>query len=238
MTVSVILPAKFTEDAQVSLARYAIQTMREQTDVPFELVVIEAGSREMESLADVFEPGQGGNYVRDFNQGLRAATGEYRVHTGIDILMGAHWLEALLACFQNEDCGVASLACSEPGATVGPREPIPMIVEGWYGPLMLFRKGWELDDAYTGMHSDTDLVMRVYESGKRAYRNCEVVCHHLDGVTFKAENSPERRREIQAEADAIFRARWVRSPLTWPVMMALRGGVLFGREHEGLTSAT
>ena len=229
--ISVVLPAMLADKWQAELARFAICTMRMKTDIQFELVIVESGSDVLLEIADTHISSGGLTYTQDFNLGVKQCKGDFIVHTAIDILVGDRWLESLLACFDIPDCGVATLSCTEPGAVIGSKEPANTIIEGMYGPLMMFKRGWLLDEAYPGMHSDSDLVMRVYQAGFRSYRNHATVCHHLDGVTFKATKSPEQRLRLQQQADVLFRARYQNSPL-WMAKMILRGGVMYGREHE------
>ena len=104
------------------------------------------------------------------------------------------------------------------------------IVEGWYLPLCLFRKGWRLDEAYESLASDNDLVMRLYHAGLRAYRNHKVVCLHLNGQTW--DRTSTAYKQMEQNAHNLFIQKWGKSPL-WPAQMILAGGIAFGREFDG-----
>jgi len=130
------------------------------------------------------------NVVKDTNQAIDAATGDYIVHTGNDIFMKPGWLEALLECFKIPDCGAATLASSDLK-----HKPTNSIMEGIYGPLFMFKKGWRFDEDYENIFGDTDMIMRIYASGKRSYRNWNVVVTHLYQQTFQPMDGKQNLAE-------------------------------------------
>lgn len=246
-TVSVILPVMIANKRQEELARFAIKTMRMNTDVPFELVVVSTppGNKQPgdyfhglnfdidrpASDIDVYvERPTRTNYTDDFNAGLRESFGDFKVHIGMDVIVGEGWLEAMLACFERfADCGVATVSCSEPGAHIGPPHPQATFDEAWYGPLMMFREGWTLDPAFPAMGGDNDLIMRHYLAGKRAYRNNAVRAFHLNGVTWFSAYKPEDRQQIEGDAREEFMRRYHDCGLSIYRIMT-RGETRFGRE--------
>ena len=230
--VSIILPVIIKSPFQRELTKFSVWCMRNLTSTKHEVVIVETISKQCEDLADIYiHRSLKTSYSSDWNAGADAASGSRLVHIGNDIIVSDGWLEGLLACYDYEDCGVASLACTEPGAGVGPREPIERIVEGWYGPLMMVPSDCRLDTAFPGLGSDTDLILRQYEAWKRAYRNDGVVCHHFDGVTYRSKPAHERLAETRAVHQQMVR-RWGHSPL-WAVQMVLKGYVgRFGQEGE------
>jgi len=217
--------------------------MRVSTKLPYELVLVETGTKHFEKLSwsSLADPDlrvdkyihcpEKTTVVKDHNTGLRAASGDIQVFMGNDILVTEGWLEALLEPFERyPDCGLSSVATAEPGAFVGPAHPIPgLIVEGSYTPIMAFRKGWELDEAFNGGYSDSDLLMRVYTAGLRAYRHCGVQVHHLNHLTIK-KRGMEGHEEI-AKGEALFYERWGSSPLIMFQIIKC-GASVYGREHE------
>jgi len=245
--VSVVLPVLVGDDQfLIALTEFCIKTMRLRTTLPYELVLVEAGTRHFERLIN-YDRGlcaylhvdkyvhcpERTTVVKDHNTGLRAASGDLLAFIGNDVIVGTGWLEALVEPFKRyKDCGLSSVSAMEPGANIGPAVPVPgLIVEGSYTPIMMFRRGWELDEGYPGGYSDSDLIMRVYEAGLRAYRNCRAQVHHLNHLTIKGKG--QAGREEIAAGEARFYERWGGSPLMMYAMIR-SGGVAYGREHEFL----
>lgn len=245
--ISIVLPVLISQTWQLIMTEMCIRLMRECTDVDHELIIVETKSEYLEKFADkyIYVP-ERANPTADINLGIDAAEGEYVIYIGNDIMVKPNWIEALLACFEIKDCGIATLAAHEPGSTVGSRYPIDKIVEGMYGPLMMFpanldnqpvsnkmliKDGWRFDEAYESQCADNDLVMRAYTAGMRAYRNNAAVVHHLDGQTWDHAYTDEDRARITQEGRALFEKRWKDSPL-WMAKMIRTGHVLYSKEHE------
>ncbi len=231
-STSVILPVLLGHEWHYHLTEFVVKTMR-CTAPPFELVIVETGSKKLEHLADVYiHRPERTTLVKDSNAGFDASHGDFRIQTGNDVIMKPGWLEALHEPFlKYKDCGISTLSVAEPGAFIGPRQPQALIVEAMYGPLMMFRKEWKLDPVYISMASDNDLVMRIYNAGLRSYRNCRVQVFHLGGVTWGSAYSAAESKQNQDEGLKTFYERWGDSPLMM-LHMFRRGGVAFGREHE------
>lgn len=233
MKVSIVLPVKIQEPQDYQLLRFSVWCMKNLTNVPNELIIVESNGNYGNTLPEVdhhIDVKQPKGYSAEWNEGADVASGDYIVHIGMDIIVQSRWLEALLECYDYHDCGVASLACTEPGAAVGPLEPMRSINEGWYGPLMMLPPDCRLDaKAFPGLGSDSDLILRQYAKGLRAYRNNSVVCHHLDGIQYKRKPRSDRDRETM-EVRSKMIARWGQSPI-WAVRMVLDGTVVFGREY-------
>jgi hypothetical protein len=216
-----------------------LDIMRATTQTRYELVLVETGGDMLRGWAD----GQAADvtylcrpkkttYVQDFNAALDVASGDYVAQTGNDVFCRPGWLEALLECFERfPDCGAASLGTWEGGGLT--HRPLPLIVEGWYDPLMMWRKKdrpvdlWRFDEAYESLYSTSDLIMRLYAAGYRAYRNHRVVCAHIGQQTW----SDQQQDDIRPRAEALFKERWADAPY-WAATMFFRGAVAFGREHE------
>jgi hypothetical protein len=229
--ISVIMPLLISSPWQEELARFTIKTMRMRTAVPFELVIVETGSNNMRAEADQYvHCPKRTNYTHDFNLGVDAATGDFLIHTGLDMIVGKEWLEALLECFDIPHTGIATLNFGEPGAHIGPVEPEETFDEAWYGPMMMFRKGWKLDPLFPAQGSDNDLIMRHYEEGFRAIRNNRVKCFHIGGVSWTTAYSRAERDRIAQQAYADFKDRYSKSPLAVFRMM-VRGQNQYSKEH-------
>ncbi len=253
MKISVILPCLFTDGWQSSLADFAIETMRQRTSLEFELVIVETGSRMLSHHHCVYvHRAAKTSYTEDFNVGIDESSGDYIVHTGIDVIVGDRWLEAMLECFERfHDCGAATIRIAESGAYIGPKDASDSFDEAMYGPLMMWRKEgnlvddasnlfdkdetitcqlkqWRFDTAFPDHASDSDLVMRMYKAGLRSYRNNKAMAWHLNGVTWNADPEREAKR---MKAHETFRKLHGDSPL-WMANMIMRGGIAYGHEHE------
>lgn len=195
--VSVILPIMIMNNEQKLMTDHCISIMRSTTNIPFELIIVEAKSH----LFSEYNTFSNDNLLRcekylhfpepigcsrEFNQGIKISEGKFIIHTGNDVFVKQGWLEALLECFKIEDCGAATLASNELSHT-----PMDKIMEGVWCPLMMWRKGWEFDETFPNVFCDSDLVMRLYEAGFRMYRNYKVVVEHIGEVTSKSRWTPE-----------------------------------------------
>ena len=232
--ISIVLPVIADSDYLYELTKFTVWCMRNLTKIKHELIIVETETKRLSEIPceTYIWLESKSSYSADWNRGAEEATGDYVVHIGNDIIVSDGWLEALLDCYDYSDCGVASLACTEPGSVVGAKEPIMVISEGWYGPLMMLPNDCRLDDkAFPSLGSDSDLILRQYEKGLRAYRNNAVVCHHLDGATYRRKPALQRQQET-ARVHQSMVGRWGGSPL-WAAKMVLRGYVgQFGKEAE------
>lgn len=257
--VSVVLPVLAPTPFLRAMTDFAIKTLRLHADNEFELVVVEAEypylrqqhlekydeSRRSTSKLDVsfdpllridnylnFNPKVGG--VKELNAGVDAASGEFVLSTGNDVIAPPHWDTELLRCFaERQDCGVASLSAFEPGSVIGPLHAMDMIVEGMYSPFMMFRKGDRFSEDYVKIYQDSDFVMRVYERGQRAYRSCRAHVHHLLRMTSDRVEPVKHKADL-ARDERLFYERWGKSPL---MMFGLirYGHWAFGQEWASLT---
>lgn len=194
--VSVILPIKIKEKWQEHMTECCIRTMMDTTDMPFELVIAESESScyEDSGYSYIHFPKSLG-YSKEFNQALSRVTGDYIVHIGNDIFTRPGWLEAMMKCFEIPDCGAATLASSDMK-----HNPASRIMEGIYCPLMMLRReDFRFDeDTFPDVFNDSDMIMQMYESGKRMYRNWNVVIVHLGQQTYKMSDPKKRELEFNA----------------------------------------
>lgn len=245
--ISVVLPVLAPTPFLRAMTEFAIKTLRMHADNPFELVLVEAGEDHFNPKyisgvdpaevpetckADVylnFNPKIGG--VKELNAGVDAASCDFVLSTGNDVIAPPHWDTELLRCFEErKDCGVASLSAFEPGAIIGPPHSMPLIVEGMYSPFMMFRKGQRFDEAFVKIYQDSDFVMRAYERGERAYRSCRAHVHHLLRMTSDRVNPEQHQRDLLRD-EKLFYQRWGNSPLA--IFALIRcGSYGFGREYQ------
>lgn len=247
--ISVVLPILAPTQFLRDMAEFAIKTLRQHADNrEFELIVCEAtyahfdphfedGVRCVNPLKIDkylgFIPPIGG--VREINAGIDVAKGEFILFFGTDIVAPQGWDTELLRLFERKDCGAASLSAFEPNATVGPPGFVDLVVEGIYSPFTMFRKGWRYDEAYLRIYQDSDLIMRMYEQGLRAYRSCRKHVWHLGSVTNTQSGEQHIRAHEKALAhdERLFYDRWGKSPLSMFAMIRA-GQQTYGREHEAL----
>lgn len=220
--ISVLLPVIATEPWQVVMTKCAIYSMAATTNIVYELVIVETISKNIDWATSL-------GYVRylhrpkrtaqvlDLNAGLDMCDGDFVVYTGNDVFMRPGWLEALLECFEIEDCGIACLGMSELG-----HQPERKITEGFSGPLMMFRQGWRFDESFREVFIDADLCMRVYKKGLRSYRNLRVVAAHLLQQTSATLDDQAKRDQWFREGKETFVRRHGGSPLL--MYRVLEGG--------------
>jgi hypothetical protein len=169
--------------------------------------------------------------VREINAGIRAAETEFIVTAGNDVIVPPHWDTELLRCFEErKDCGLAAISALEPGASVGPGQNIPLIVEGMYSPFNMFRKGWEYDESYLRVYQDSDLVLRMYEAGLRSYRSCRAHLHHLLRMTNDNFDTAAHMKLLKRDEE-LFYQRWGKSPLAMFAMIRA-GSYSYGNEFQ------
>jgi hypothetical protein len=231
-TVSVVLPVLFQNDSQIDLAKFAIRNMRHNTAIDFELVVIETGSRHL-----AFNPyinfylhrDEKSSYTNDWNEGASAASGDFLIHTAIDVIVGANWIESMLFCFEKfSDCGVSTIAVSEPGHVLGEPKPTDTIQESFYGAIMMFPNRYKLDPAFPDQMSDYDLCLRIYSEGLKSYRNNASHAYHMK---FEMNQDEEFKQKNFADAAGRFQKRWNGAP--WLIArMIFAGGCKYGDEHK------
>ena len=263
MKISVILPILIPTPFLRAMTEFCIKTLRAHAAADFELVVVEAESSHFDPTLRgmvaaehrldpdpllrvdrhlCINPRQGS--TKEFNMGLREATGDFIVCMGNDIIVPPGWDAELLRVFEaNPDCGLASLSAMEPGFVIGPGGPVPVsaqvevgaveYVEGMYSPFMMWKRGWDLDESFVKIYCDSDLVMRIYEAGYVAYRSCRAHVHHLVRMTNDRVD-PEKHNADLARDEKLFYQRWGKSRRMMFGMIRA-GGFGYGREHEAFT---
>ena len=191
--VSVILPILIKEDWQEVMTEACIKTMKCTTNIPYELIIVESGSDTFKRLAHKhIMIKEESTYTKDFNKGANNASGDILIQIANDIFTKPGWLEAILACFKIPDCSAATLASSDLK-----HQSINRIMEGMWGPLMAFPSTFRFDEQFENIFSDADLVMRIYETGQRMYRNWNVVVTHLYQQTYSGEYNSKEKMDAQ-----------------------------------------
>lgn len=235
-SVSVVLPILAPTPFLRDMADFAIRSLRHHADNRFELVVVEAMYEHFKGhpLVDkhLFSSEKVGAIVES-NLGIDMCEGEYILMSGTDVIAPIHWDTELLRLFDRPDCGCASLSAFEPGVTIGPDGPLDMVVEGMFSPFMMFKKGWKWSEDYERVYQDSDLILRMYEQGLRAFRSCRAHVWHLGSVTNNSVNK-QKHLEALARDERLFYERWGSSPLMM-FSMIRSGQIVYGREHMSRT---
>lgn len=244
--ISVVLPLLLPDEFTVAMTRFCLDALRINASGKheIELIIVETGSYVFRTYAfgsrfnHICFP-EKRTYVLDWNDGARVATGDFLVHIGNDVIVGKDWDAALMEPFEKyRDCGVTCTSAREFGATIGHKDPIPgAVVEGMFAPMMCFRKGWLLDEAYEGGFSDSDLIMRMYAEGLRAYRSYSSVCWHFGPMTtwLRAEQDGGWGQVWRGEET--FYKRWKGSP-HFMYSMIRAGNLHYGQEHLAALALT
>jgi len=253
--ISVVLPLLLPDEFCVSMTRFCLDALRINASGKneVELVIVETGSEHFvpNPLNDPrlrathrylnFNRGPDRNYVKDWNAGADAATGEYLVHIGNDVIVGKDWDEALMEPFRRfKDCGMSCTSSREFGAQMGLPVPVPgLVVEGHFTPFCCFGKRWRFDTAYEGGCSDCDMVMQMYTEGFRAYRSYSSVCWHFGPMTTWRRTNHEGdggQGQVNRGEETFYR-RWRNSPLNIFALMR-DSQVRYGVEHNALLRMT
>ena len=248
--ISVVLPVLAPTPWLRAMTEFAIKSLRLHAVEPFELIIVEADGnffdpehldegddRHCERYLN-FTPKIGG--VKESNAGIDAATGEFILLAGSDVIAPPRWDVELLRVFaEAPDCGAAALSAYAPNATIGPPGPLALVVEGMFSPFMMIRngQGWRWDEAYERVYQDSDLILRMRCAGLHPYRSCRAHVWHLGSVTNNNAGEAHKAEHARALAkdDRLFYTRWHQAPMASFAMM--RGGAqIYGREHEAYTA--
>lgn len=183
--ISVVVPVLIRNDKQLAMTMKCLGLAKLKTKLPYELIIVESGSQYLADEADVHI------YEKDVttpeishNRGFRAARGEYVVLLTNDVFVDDNWLECLLDCFKLPWVGAATLA-----STQFHHVKQDKIEEGnWWSVAMVPKKVFEevgyYDERFINSWCDTDLLIRIYKTGKKMYRNFNCVVEHLVGATI------------------------------------------------------
>ena len=216
-----MFPVYITKPEQFDMTLKAISLARECTKLEYELIIVETVSQYFSSgLADIYiheKDRHESRGVRSMNRAFRLASGENLTMFTTDVFVRPGWLEAIEECLELKDCGAATLATSQFRHT-----PQDKIEEGnWWSIATIPTKVWaevgEFDERYKGVWSDTDYLMRLYESGRKMYRNFKVVVDHLIGAT---EYEEKGHKEAYSFGQELFRNKFEGSKL--PIYGELR----------------
>ena len=200
---SIVIPVLITNQKQVAMTYRCLDSMRRNTILPYELIIVESGTQYLSEEADVyvFEK-QVTTPEISHNRGFKVARGEYTVLLTNDVFVSEGWLESLYECFEKTpDCGAATLASTQFNHIKEPR-----IEEGnWFSvamiPNKIFGEIGYYDERFVNSWCDTDWLIRLYKRDYKMYRNFNCVVEHLIGQTNYAKEGFNKNYE---EGRALF----------------------------------
>lgn len=181
MSVSVVLPVFINKQENIEDTVRCINLLREKTKHPFELIIVETGSEYFLDEADIYIcEKKKTNPNTSVNRGFKACNSDYVVFIGNDVFVDDEWLESLVKCFDIKDCGIATLGNNEHNDYKQKK-----IVEEIYFSICMVKKedAW-LDSHYTYIFDDTDMIMRIYLSGRKCYKNLNSIVIHTPHSTY------------------------------------------------------
>jgi hypothetical protein len=194
---AIIMPVLLEERWQVTMTLAAIQTLADTARVDSydtDLVIVETSTTgphlhpddnralyaQFDRVIYQHNPVKT-NVCRNYNEALDLVPPfcAFVVMTSNDIFVRPDWFSALHRVFEVcDDAEVATVAASQLRQPHTPGKH--HIKEGVYTPFMMLRNGWRFDEeSFPDAWNDTDLIMRVYMQGKRAYRNHASLVHHM-----------------------------------------------------------
>lgn len=176
------MPALIKEPFHLDMTLNCIKLARQNTAIPFELIIVETCSSYLKELADIYIWERvKTNSTISINNGFQCAKGDFVVLLTNDVMVDKNWLENLLECFEKmPDCGLATLATDQ-----FKHEKKDLISEGiWFSVAMIPKDEAYFDERFLGgSWDDSDIIMRTYLRGKRMYRNFKSVVSHNPGQT-------------------------------------------------------
>lgn len=175
----------------VEMAKSCVASVRNSSDMDqTEIIIVDNGSTvrfDWENYCDTyirFHKNMGISH--GWNAILDNARGEYITILGDDVVVHNGYLEAMLACYDNKDCGWANPHVEHLPAGIG-------VVENYKWPsgacFMLKRSVVEKVGKFAehlyfpAQFEDTDYETRVYKAGYKIYTNFSLTVQHLEGQT-------------------------------------------------------
>ena len=174
-SVSVVLPVFIKTQKNISDTLRCITLLRSKTKIPFQLVIVETASKHFIGMADIYVyEKERTNPNTSVNRAFRCCNSDYIVFVGNDVFVDNEWLESLIEGFKIPDCGIATLGNNEHGDTKQDK-----IIESIYFSICMFKKedAW-FDTEYKFVFDDTDMIFRIYTTGRKCYKNLHTIVQH------------------------------------------------------------
>lgn len=218
--VSVVVPVLIRNESQYGMTVRCLEAAKTKTKVDFETVIVETESKYFRDYADVhiYEKKRS-SPTKSMNRGFKCSSGDVVVLLTNDVMVSEGWLECLLDCFKISDCGLSTLA-----TTQFQMQKQNTIAEGiWFSVAAIPKEDAWFDESYDGAWDDSDLIMRVYQKGKKMYRNWNCVVEHSPGTTLYAEAAHNTRL---SHGKATFQRKWLGHEKDWIYNVLVTGYVI------------
>ena len=222
--VSIIIPIA----TRVDLARRCIETVRAQTLVSHEVIVVANGITKDEALrldrdqVLMFDEPLG--YPRAINEGVKAAKGDYLCLLNDDTeIMATGWLTRLTDTLNRvPDSQIVSpvtdFIFNGPQHVATCAETV-MLVDRLVFVCVLMRRAWwdkigTLDERFgLGGWEDNDYSLRTAMAGGKMYVDPGVFIYHVGHATNKTIMSEDEFRALLIENGRKFEEKWSQSTL-------------------------
>lgn len=118
---------------------------------------------------------------RSINRALKCADGEFVVFLANDVTVCDGFIEKMKKCFDvKSDCGLASLGNNEHRDF----ERDEIVEDLFFSVCMLRKEDAWLDQAYSYIFDDTDLIFRLHLKGLKTYKNLNGIVQHKPHSTY------------------------------------------------------
>ena len=210
---------------QIEYTRACVESLRANTDVPYELIIVDNGSAPAaasyaESAADVTVLNDSNRgFAAGMNQGLERATGKYVAFVNNDTVFPASWASSALEHFASPNIGIVAPAVTAAGNPVTVRSapgsqaihltPFGELPSGvvYILPTDLVRDigGW--NEAYpVASAEDLDLAFTIWTNDLSIVLDERVLIEHVSRGTVKTK-LPDRRALYRSNLNR-FLDRW------------------------------
>lgn len=214
---------------QLEYTQHCVQTIRQHTDVPYELIIVDNGSADdardyAEQAGDVVilnETNLG--FSAGMNQGLRAARGQWVIFLNNDTRLPPEWASRLVSTMEEHpDAGIVVPAVtaagnertvrSEPGSTVEVLRPFeaPPSAVLYAMPRSVAHDlgGWG-EEFEVASAEDTDLAFKVWVNGLDIVYDSRILVQHV-GKGTAGTKLPDWRHRWEQNRRVLF-DKWTSS---------------------------
>ena len=205
-----------------------IGSIREHTDTPYEIVVVDDGSPiqlpdpVMYKAEKYTRNPENEGVTKSWNKGIRISQGEYICLMNNDVMVFNHWLEDLQECLQYKDLVAATPMYGQPFARAVESKKIR---DGYEGKMIgesfsefedfscvltkrdLFNELGLFDERYLNYVQDVDFKRRMKEAGKTYASTKKVATFHIIGAT---SGEIKETAEIVNEDKKKYKEKWER----------------------------